>query len=283
MPRTQHPALITEERKDRDYFIITPQLVWALTHDPYELTLWTVIKMIAGEDGQCYLSTPDLATLSMQSTGKCTQCRQRLFEAGLLYGKIQKDPGYNQGVWHLRIPDLWPDNLRWRTDNHSLADRILYKRQQLADLKSSSEVQDKRSPGECLPKGSPDERSPSPDERSPSPGERSPSPGERKKNHLISKEEEEVWGKTQDLLHDVMTKEAHETWIQPARLDKIIFLDPTHHVQVSTPNAFVHDWLRARLDPIIKRALAIALDTTTQRVLITYSVKPKEQPPCMTT
>jgi len=151
---------IKDRSNDRIYRIETPQIVWSICADIYEFMLWTVIKMIAGEAGECYLSTDDLAAAAMMSTGKASQCRKSLIKKGLIEGEIRKDPGYPQPVWHLMIPDLWPRNVSWRQKHNSLLDRIVAKREQrqsLHQMKASS------------------------DEEGPPPGEEGPSPGETKK------------------------------------------------------------------------------------------------------
>lgn len=160
---------IKDDSSDKRYFMITPQLVWAISRSPYDYTLWNVIKMIAGEEGECYLSTEDLATLAMMSTGKVSQCRKYLIKEGLLTGTIRRDPGYPQPVWHLRIPDLWQRNVTWRQEFDSLADRLALKTQQ---KKSLHRVKPSRS-----------EEGPSPDEGGISLGEEGPSPDETKNNH----------------------------------------------------------------------------------------------------
>lgn len=110
---------------DRKYWVQIPQLVWALSRSSYDLALWFVVKMIAGEGGECYLSTGDLALLSQMSAGKLSECRQHLLDVGLLEGELRRDPGYPQPVWHLRIPDLWPANMAWRQKlGHKLKDRV---------------------------------------------------------------------------------------------------------------------------------------------------------------
>ncbi len=122
---------LDDQSADRRYFVIIPQVVWAITQDPYELALWAVVKMIAGDEGECYISTEDLATLAMMSTGKVSQCRKRLLDTGLLAGELRRDPGYRQQVWHLVIPDLWRLNLEWREElGHSLKARIEMKQEQ---------------------------------------------------------------------------------------------------------------------------------------------------------
>ena len=121
---------LSDQSKDREYFVLTPQLVWALCEDPYEYTLWSVIKMVAGDTGECMLSTEQLATMAMMSAGKASACRKRLIAKGLLLGEVRKDPGYPQPVWHLTVPDLWERNIKWRQAHHSLLGRVQYKREQ---------------------------------------------------------------------------------------------------------------------------------------------------------
>ena len=119
---------IVDRSEDRKYFILTPQIVWALCDTPLEYTLWCVIKMIAGEEGQCFLDTDDLGTLAMMSHGSVCTYRQALMHKGLLIGQLKRDPQYPQPVWHLSIPNLWRRNLEWRETHNSLEDRLKAKR-----------------------------------------------------------------------------------------------------------------------------------------------------------
>lgn len=116
--------LITDGSNDQKYFINTPQIVLALCRNPYDYTLWNVIKMVAGENGVCKLSTPDLATLGMMSTGKASDSRAYLLQVGLLEGSLYREPNYPQPVWHLHIPDIWLQNITWRQLYNSLKDRV---------------------------------------------------------------------------------------------------------------------------------------------------------------
>ena len=109
------------------YFITTPHLVWFLSRTPQDYTLWGVIKMVAGESGECFLSTADLAKAAMMSTGKVSDSRQYLIKSGLLAGELKRDLGYHNPVWHLSIPDIWEENIVWRKRNKSLLDRIAAK------------------------------------------------------------------------------------------------------------------------------------------------------------
>jgi hypothetical protein len=128
---------------DRKYFLITPQLVLAKCENPLQFTLWSVVRSIAGDTGECYLSTEDLAALSMMSVGSASAARARLVSLGLLAGSVRRDAGYTQPVWHLHIPDLWVENTEWAQAHPSLKDRV---RQKEAQKVSLQEV--KASPGE---------------------------------------------------------------------------------------------------------------------------------------
>ena len=167
---------VTDTSADKKYFILTPQIVWALARDTYDYTLWDTVKMIAGDHGECILSTEDLALLAMMSVGKVVDCRAYLLDQRLLLGELKRDPGYPQPVWHLRVPDLWQRNIEWRASFHSLEARIELKRQ-WKELKKSLHLV-KANQG------------PSPGEEGPSPGEGYPSPGEAKKNHKEEPKEE---------------------------------------------------------------------------------------------
>jgi hypothetical protein len=123
--------------------------------------------MIAGDSGECYLSTEDLATLAMMSAGKVSQCRKRLIKHGLLEGEIRRDPGYPQPVWHLSIPDLWERNLEWRQD---IGD----------DLKKRIEFKDTQKKSLHVVKASPGEEGITPDEEGIPSGEEGITPDETK-------------------------------------------------------------------------------------------------------
>ena len=159
------------ESPDRAYYVMTPHLVLAACEDPYQLALWTVIKMIAGEEGQCTLGTADLAALAMMSTGKCQQARAELLRLGLIEGRLYRDEGHPRAVWHLRIPDLWPANIDWRQGHDSLRGRVALKRAQRRGTPAAPPAQG--APGtEAGDRDAPGEGAPS---RDPPAGERAPS------------------------------------------------------------------------------------------------------------
>ncbi len=131
---------IHDNSNDHKYFILTPQIVLALSRTPQDFTLWNVIKMIAAEKGECFLPTDDLAVLSMMSTGKVSDCRQYLMAVGVLEGVFKKDPGFPQPVWHITIPDIWDGNIKWRTGIDSLKDRVKQKQYITQQLKEGKQL-----------------------------------------------------------------------------------------------------------------------------------------------
>ena len=159
--------IIKRDNTDRKYFVLTPRLVWAKCENVYQYALWNIVKGIAGDDGECYVGTRMLAELSMMSVGKVVEARKALLEKGLLLGEIRKR--FKQNIWHLRIPDLWPENIQWAQAHLTLKERLEYKR------RNSSE--------ESTEDGC------SQDERGCSQDERGCSRGEPKKIHEVKQKE----------------------------------------------------------------------------------------------
>lgn len=120
---------ITNKSNDKGYFTIVPRLVWAIARNPYDFTLWAVIKDIAGENGECRLTRDELATLAMMSPGQVTKSRDFLLELGLLQGQRKKVEKKPQPVWHLTVPDIWHDNQEFCHNNRSIQDRLRVKKQ----------------------------------------------------------------------------------------------------------------------------------------------------------
>jgi len=167
---------VRDRSGDKKYFTITPRIVWALSRSPYDYMLWNVVKDIAGDDGECILSTEDLATLSMMSAGKVTDCRTHLLKVGLLEGETQKSPEYQWPIWHLTIPDLWELNTKTAKSIPSLKNRIEFKKNQ----KLESTISDSCGEGGIYSCG---EETPHQVKKYPSPHEETPHHMLTKKNH----------------------------------------------------------------------------------------------------
>lgn len=178
MSKRQAATTIAPSRDDQRYFTIVPHLVWVVSRNAYDLMFWHVVKMIAGNDGECTLGVNDLAQACSMSVGKVVDCRNYLIEQGLLAGEFAKEDGPNpQTVWHLRIPDLWPRNVEWRSHvGNGLRDRI----QARADFHRN-----------LSQRVSPDEGRVSPGETRVSPGEGRVSPHETLQRELHYRENQQ--------------------------------------------------------------------------------------------
>jgi hypothetical protein len=119
---------VKDESNDKKYFIITPRIVKAYSRNSHDFALWDTIKDIAGESGECYLNTEQLAILSGISTGQVSNSRKYWIKIGFLKGEVRKDPGYSQAVWHLSIPDLWAKNIQWCEKHLKITDRIAFRK-----------------------------------------------------------------------------------------------------------------------------------------------------------
>ncbi|MBN1919883.1 MAG: hypothetical protein JW892_01455 [Anaerolineae bacterium] len=182
--RIHAESLIQQDSTDHRYFMVTQQVVWYECSDPFQFTLWSVVKMVAGDSGTCRISTPKLADLAMMSTGKVSECRAQLITKRLLSGYQDAETG----LWHLSIPDLWERNIAWRqATGDSLTERATLKRRQRETSRAqrremateATSNADPLSPYEP-PTLSPHESPVSPGESPVSPHESPPSPGETK-------------------------------------------------------------------------------------------------------
>jgi hypothetical protein len=115
---------IKNESGDAKYFVMIPRLVWALCRSPYDFILWSVIKDIAGERGECYVGTRNLAKLCRMSVGKVAESREYIISQGLLTGEVRKDKMTSRDAWHITIPDLWLASTRWAETHLSMASRL---------------------------------------------------------------------------------------------------------------------------------------------------------------
>jgi len=171
---SDQPSKAENLSPDNANFCMIPRVVWAHARTPYDLSYWLMVKDIAGEKGQCILSTQQQATYAMMSVGQVTDCRTYWLEIGLLEGEVKRDPYYPQAVWHLYIPqDIWIRNSTFAFDVRTIKQRLEFKTTQAAEIKGKR-TKKEPSPGETS-------REPSPGETSYTPGETSYTPGETNK------------------------------------------------------------------------------------------------------
>ena len=271
--RTAQTSYITDGSRDRSYFVMVPQLVHARCRDCYDFVLWSVVKMIAGEDGTCTLSGGQLATMAMMSVGKVCDCRAYLLDVGLLTGRVCRDPGYSQGVWHLAIPDLWPENIAWRQEHNKLLERIELKRAQRVKLRQ--ERAGKPSPDEGLVEGSQGEGSNTSGEGSNTSDEGKPSPDVYKEEPCIEPidpkgEQGIIWEQACGWLAGQLSSSQYETWIAPAILLAFERKGSGADLVLGVDNPFKLDWLEHRLDPVIRRGVAGVLEVAEGAIHVTY-------------
>ncbi len=176
---SKQATTVTDESQDQKYFTITPRLVWAFSRNPFDYTIWSVIKGIAGDSGECFLTTDDLAILSMCSTGQVSDSRKYWQSVGLLFGDFRRDPGYPQPVWHMRIPNIWKNNIEWAEKYTGLKDRVEFKRTQISNFKA---LRDQKR-AELLSQKRLHQVEPSPGEEGVTPGEEGVTPGDTKNIH----------------------------------------------------------------------------------------------------
>jgi hypothetical protein len=263
---------------NRTYFIMTPQLVWATCENAHQFMLWSAIKMVAGDDGTCILGTRDLAALAMLSAGSVHKARQDLLRLGLLKGKLYRDPGYANPVWHLRIPDLWAANHAWREAHPSLEERIAYKRaqkQRAHDARPDTPDVPPEETGRTWPPSarreqvcssreqvcSRDEQVCSRDERARSAPECARSCPETKDIHVFDPIEpkrrslETAWKTALDELALQLPKPVLDHWIRPLRPGGWRKGPGGARAVLLCPNPYVQEWCRERLGLAIQRVL----------------------------
>lgn len=119
---------IKDDSKDHKYFTITPRIVKAFSRNAHDFAFWDTVKDVAGESGECFLNTDQLAILSGISTGQASNSRTYWIKIGFLKGEIKKDPGYSQAVWHLTVPDLWQRNIEWCEKYPKIAARLEFRK-----------------------------------------------------------------------------------------------------------------------------------------------------------
>lgn len=161
---TQESNRAKDQSGNRKYFTMLLRIVQMKARSPYDISAWTTVMDVAGESGECDYLTEELATLSMMSVGKFSECRTFLLDQGLLDGYLENDEGRGNKRWHLTVPDLWGENVKISQQFKTVKDRVKFKKNQIVDSKKTF------SPGE-KETVSPGEAPVSPYEKAVSPGE----------------------------------------------------------------------------------------------------------------
>jgi hypothetical protein len=219
-----------------DRFAIVPRVVLARVETPQELTLWVIVRDIAGENGVCHLTTADLALLGNMSTGAVSAARKSLLDKALLDGSFYRDAGFPQPVWHLGIPNLETQNVEFCFQYQLVKERIALKRAQRESLQNMKAS--KYEEGVPL-------------------GEEGIPPGETKKilkEDFKTKENndsEKILEMIKRQLEADMPRANFAKYVESLRL---IDLGETD-LCLGCPDAFVREWCESRLQSTISRML----------------------------
>lgn len=134
-----HPLSSPHREKPlRRNFTMIPNLVFNQGLSPYALRLYAEIRKVAGDDGECYLSTASLSTRCCMSAGAVSAAKKELLQRKLVL-LAPKKRGRKSDTF-ISPPDIWQ-----RNDHEGKADK---KTQPSSDEYQLSPDERQRSPGE---------------------------------------------------------------------------------------------------------------------------------------
>jgi hypothetical protein len=94
--------------EEKNYFMMIPNIVDDMGLSVYAFRLYAHLKRVAGDNGICWQSGETLAKNCGMSTGKITECKTELVNAGLI--KIQMKTGSNGNYSEITITNIWLKN-----------------------------------------------------------------------------------------------------------------------------------------------------------------------------
>jgi len=111
---TASQLALIDHSSDRKYFTIIPNLVLELPElTVYDIALYAIIKRIAGERGECFMTTRRLATEAKMSVGRVSKSKHALVQAGLIRIIRKKRSVKGHAVDHIIIVDIWQRNAEY--------------------------------------------------------------------------------------------------------------------------------------------------------------------------
>ena len=102
---------IIDQSGDHKYFTIIPNILWVKDLTALERWLYATIKKIAGDDGECFMSTPTLAEEAGISAGSISKAKQTLQDKGLIKIVRRKRSAKGHAIDHITIIDIWEQNI----------------------------------------------------------------------------------------------------------------------------------------------------------------------------
>lgn len=103
---------ITEERPDRVYYTMIPNMIDDSNLSVYAYRLYGHIKRTAEEKGTCWQSTETLAENCNISTGEVSYAKHELEKAGLIKIVSIKTPTTGKYCHNITIVDIWEKNIQ---------------------------------------------------------------------------------------------------------------------------------------------------------------------------
>lgn len=101
-------TFVVDEGDLRKYRTEIPNMVLDMGLDPYTLTLYGVLKRIAGDTGVCWAGTRFLAKAANMSVGMVVKCKAELVRRGLI--RVVEHPRESGLADDIHIADVWPAN-----------------------------------------------------------------------------------------------------------------------------------------------------------------------------
>ena len=94
---------------ERKYWIQLPNLIDDMELSVYAFRLYLHLKRRAGDSGECFESSRNMAKHCNMSEGSISNAKRELVKAGLIYIKTRSKPG---GEYHvITIRDVWHKNM----------------------------------------------------------------------------------------------------------------------------------------------------------------------------
>jgi hypothetical protein len=111
IPRTPTDNTLIVDPGSKSYFIMTPFIIDDMDLTPHGFRLYIHLKRRAGEKGECWENTRNLAAACHMSTGKISEAKKELVEKGLIsIRSVDRDGG--QFSYHvITINDIWLENM----------------------------------------------------------------------------------------------------------------------------------------------------------------------------
>lgn len=232
---------LLDKSRDRRYFTIIPNFLWVseLGLTAMDFKLYATIKKVAGESGECFMSTRTLAAEAGISMGAVSASKGRLEDAGLIIIVAKRRRNGGQPVDHISIVDIWQRNMEHfvacdKRSSGEHSDTSVHQVNALAVERSSPER--KRSPGETEEE----------------PLNKNQEVNKRKiSSDFSSLLAEDVWDRAKEDLQLQMTSATFDQLLKKSEVKAV----ENGVLVVGVVNQAAVDWCTHRLGKVIGRAL----------------------------